>query len=130
MLLLDPTASDERQAEIIGEVRSTIESGGELIGSFDWGSRRLAFEIDDHPDAIYHLYQFSGPNDLLATLDRNLKLTDGLLRFRVIRTKSGTGPPPMPRPDGPSQREERRDATVAARAAADAPRSGQDAEAE
>ena len=51
-----------------------------------------------------------------------LKITDGVLRFRIIRVKPGTPPPPAPRPAEPRDRarEPRGSERVAARAAADA----------
>ena len=122
MLMLDPEAPEERQAEILGGVRSAIESGGSLVGAHDWGLRRMAFEIDHRPEAAYHLFQFEGGNDLLERLNHTLKITDGVLRFRIIRLRPGS--PPPPRPDAGRRREEGRSegaAPVAARAAADAP---------
>ena len=122
MLMLDPNASDERQGEILQEVRSMIESGGELVGMHDWGTRRLAFEIDHRRDAGYHLFQFEGERELLERLDRTLKIMDGVLRFRTIRLKPGSPPPPTPDRESPRRRDEDAQPTVAAaRAAADAP---------
>ena len=109
-ILLDPHAPGERQQEILANIRSQIEAGGTLVGAHEWGQRRIAFEIDHRADADYHIIQFeSESNDLLERLDHNLKITDGVLRFRIIRLKPGSGPPPQPRPDGPRYREEGRD---------------------
>jgi small subunit ribosomal protein S6 len=122
MLMLDPNAPDERHEEIVRDVRSTIEANGELVGSHDWGTRRLAYEIDHRREAGYHLFQFDGPRDLLTELDRRLKIMDGVLRFRTIRLKPGSPPPPVPDREAPRRREEGVEPTVAAaRAAADAP---------
>jgi small subunit ribosomal protein S6 len=121
-VLLDPTAPDERQSAVISEVESMIDSGGQLIGHHDWGTRRLAYEIDHRPDAAYHLFQLEAEPDLLERLDGRLKIMDGVLRFRVIRLKPGTPPPPPPHQQPQRRREEEeRDGRVAARAAADAP---------
>ena len=73
---------------------SAIEGKGKLVGQHDWGMRRMAFEIDHRPDAAYHLFQFEGENDLLEQLDNTLKITDGVLRHRIIKVKPGTPPPP------------------------------------
>lgn len=109
-VLLDPHVPGERQQEILGNIRSTIEGGGTLVGAHEWGQRRIAFEIDHRPDADYHIIQFETESpDLLERLDHNLKITDGVLRFRIIRLKPGSGPPPQPRPEGPRYREEGRD---------------------
>ena len=122
MLMLDPTATDDRRAEIVRNTRAAIEAEGRLEGAHEWGMRRMAYDIDHREEAEYHLFQFDGPSELLQRLDHSLKIADGVLRFRIIRLKPGAPLPPPPRSDhGPRQREERGEGTVAARAAADAP---------
>ena len=122
-LLLDPNAPDDRHREILGNVNSAIEGKGKLVGQHDWGMRRMAFEIDHRPDAAYHLFQFETEKDLLDQLDNTLKITDGVLRHRIIKVKPGTPPPPTRAPRRPGVRARPRTTAgpVAARAAADAP---------
>jgi small subunit ribosomal protein S6 len=126
MLLVDPTAPEERQNAAISEAESMINSGGELVGSYDWGTRRMAYEIDHRPEADYRLYQFNGDNALLDRLNQRLRILDGVLRFRIIKLKPGQPTPPPPDQQAPRRREEReaQDTKVAARAAADAPAPG------
>ncbi len=124
MLLLDPTAPDERREAVITEVETMIQSGGgEIVGTHDWGQRRMAFEIRHRPEAEYRLYQFQGDPALLERLGTRLRILDGLLRFRIIKVKPGQPTPPPPDQQGARRREERdqSDTRVAARAAADAP---------
>ena len=121
MVLVDPTAPEERQAAVTSEVEKMITSGGNLVGDHDWGTRRLAFEIDHRPEAAYRLYQFEGENDLLERLQHSLRIMDGVLRFRLIRLKPGSPPPPPPRDAGARREERESTSRVAARAAADAP---------
>jgi small subunit ribosomal protein S6 len=122
-LLLDPNAPDDRHREILGNVNSAIEGKGKLVGQHDWGMRRLAFEIDHRADAAYHLFQFEAGSDLHEQHESTLKITDGVLRHRIIKVKPGTPPPPTPRPEPPrgARAPEDPGAAVAARAAADAP---------
>jgi len=123
MLLVDPTAPEERRAAAISEAESLINSGGEMVGSYDWGTRRMAYEIDHRPEADYRLYQFNGDNALLDRLNQRLRILDGVLRFRIIKVKPGAPTPPPPDQQPARRREEReaQDTKVAARAAADAP---------
>jgi small subunit ribosomal protein S6 len=123
MLLLDPTAPEERRNAAISEAESMISSGGELVGSYDWGTRRMAYEIDHRPEAEYRLYQFNGDNPLLERLNQRLRITDAVLRFRIIKVKPGQPTPPPPDQQAPRRRDDRepQDTKVAARAAADAP---------
>jgi small subunit ribosomal protein S6 len=132
MLLVDPNVPEDRQSAVVSEVEQMISSGGELVGTHDWGTRRLAFEIDHRPEADYRLYQFNGERELLERLQQRLRIMDGVLRFRIIRLKPGSPPPPAPRDHAPPRpREERErererepEGRVAARAAADAPPPG------
>jgi small subunit ribosomal protein S6 len=101
MLLLDPGAPSDRQESILKDVQGLLESGGTLVATQDWGTRRMTFEIDHRPDAAYHLFQFEaeGGGALLERVDHSLKIMDGVLRHRIIRLKDGSPPPPMPAPD-------------------------------
>ena len=119
MLLLDPNAPEGRGDQILGDVEQAIGADA-LIGRHDWGVRRMTFEIDHRPEADYHLFQFEGEVPLLERLDHMLKITDGVLRFRIIKLRAGTPPPPEPRPAEARSREPRGSERVAARAAADA----------
>jgi small subunit ribosomal protein S6 len=70
------------------------QAGGEVVGRHDWGVRPTVYEVQKRPDADYHLFQFHGDNALLEQLDHTLKITDGVLRFRIIKLRAGTPPPP------------------------------------
>ncbi len=120
MLMLDPNAPEGRHEQILGDVENAVQAAGTLIGRHDWGLRRMTFEINHHPEATYFLYQFEGGNDLLDRLNHMLKITDGVLRFRIIKLRPGTPPPPPPKPEAARPREARGSERVAARAAADA----------
>jgi ribosomal protein S6 len=101
MLLLDPGVPSDRQESILRDVQTQLESGGNVVGTYDWGTRRMTFEIDHRPEAAYHLFQFEteGGGALLERVDHSLKIMDGVLRHRIIRLKDGAPVPPMPQPE-------------------------------
>jgi small subunit ribosomal protein S6 len=122
MVLIDPNAPEEQRSAVVSEVESLVGANGELVGEHDWGQRRLAYEIDHRPEAEYRLFQIRAGRELLQRLDQRLKIMDGVLRFRIIRSKGEPAPPPPPqRSEAPRVREEEPEGRVAARAAADAP---------
>ncbi|HEY1590199.1 MAG TPA: 30S ribosomal protein S6 [Solirubrobacteraceae bacterium] len=100
-LLLSESASDEQRTKILGDVESAISrAGGSIERNDDWGRRPLAYEIRHQPDAEYHLMQFKAPGTLIEDLSHTLRITDGVLRFRVIKVRPGTpaapsSPPPV-----------------------------------
>ena len=97
-LLLDPAVEAERREQIVADIADLIDRTGEFIGRHDWGTRQTAFEVRKKAEADYHLIQFRGANELLEQLDHNLKITDGVLRHRIIKLRPGTPDPPDLRP--------------------------------
>jgi len=95
MLLLSLGTPDEDRAKIVSDAESAISSaGGSLERRDDWGSRPLPYRIRHQREADYHLLQFHGPPSLLDNLSHTLRITDGVLRFRIIKVTPGTPPPP------------------------------------
>jgi small subunit ribosomal protein S6 len=95
VLLLDPTIDEDRRAKILDGVEGMIDQrGGQIVGAHDWGVRPTAYEVRKRPDAEYHLLQFHATNELLEALNHSLKITDDILRFRVIKLRAGTPAPP------------------------------------
>jgi small subunit ribosomal protein S6 len=99
MLLLDADAPGERREQILAETAKTISSTGEIVSRHDWGTRSTAYEIRHQNTADYHLIQFTGPVALLESLQHTLRITDGVVRYRIIKLRPGTPAPPDVRPE-------------------------------
>ena len=94
ILLLDPAAEEERRTNILARLEQVIERQGEIVSRHDWGLRPTAYEVRKRGDADYHLLQFQGTSELLSQLTHALRITDGVNRFRIIKLRKGTPPPP------------------------------------
>lgn len=103
ILMLDTAAPDDRRAKVLSDVEAAISAEGSIESKHDWGPRTLAYEIDKHSDADYHLLQFTGGRELLERLQRSLRLADGVLRFRIVKLAPGTPPPPQLRAERPAE---------------------------
>ena len=99
MLLLSPSAPEEQRAKILSDVEGKITAAeGQVSRQDDWGQRPMAYRIRHQPDAEYHLLQFTAPPTLIETLSHDLRITDGVVRFRVIKNLPGTPPAPESAP--------------------------------
>ena len=87
ILMLNPDSGDEQRDKIAGDVKSKLESSGEVLHEANWGLRKMAYEIDKHESSDYRFYRFNGDKPLLDDLDHSLKITDGVLRFRIFKTE-------------------------------------------
>jgi small subunit ribosomal protein S6 len=116
VLLLDQQADESTRAKIVADTRAAIEAQGELLRHDEWGERPLTYPIEKQANAEYHLLQFhTGTAELLSGLNRSLRITDGILRFRIIKLKpgvpdapdmrSGSTPPRRSEPEPPGESE-------------------------
>jgi len=107
VLMLDSAAPDDQRQKVLAGAERTINGGGEIVNSQEWGVRQTAYEIRHKTDAEYHLVQFHATREVLERLDRTLRIADGVVRFRIIKLRPGTPAPPAsrpePRPTGVSQ---------------------------
>ena len=99
VLLLSTSAPEEQRAKILSDVESAITGAeGSIERRDDWGQRPMAYRIRHQPDAEYHLLQFTAPPTLIEPLSHDLRITDGVVRFRVIKNLPGTPPAPESAP--------------------------------
>jgi small subunit ribosomal protein S6 len=94
VVLLNPAMEEDRRLKIMGDLEVLIDQHGTIVSRHEWGLRKTAFQIRKQADADYHLIQFNGSNELLEAMDHALKITDGVLRHRIIKLRPGTPPPP------------------------------------
>jgi small subunit ribosomal protein S6 len=95
LLLLSTGAPEEQRTKILADVETAITNAqGSIERKDDWGQRPTAYRIKHQPDADYHLLQFKAPPTLIETLSHDLRITDGVVRFRVIKNLPGTPPAP------------------------------------
>jgi small subunit ribosomal protein S6 len=93
-ILLDSELPEETRERILADVEAMVAETGTIVSAHDWGRRTMAYEIRHKTDADYHLIQFHGPVELLERLDRTLRITDGVVRYRIIKLRAGTPDPP------------------------------------
>lgn len=82
----------------------------------EWGARDLAYKIEKQGRGYYTLLRYRASGRAVEELERNLKLTDGILRYLTVRCEDETAitNPMAPRPhvDEPRQASEREAAKV------------------
>jgi small subunit ribosomal protein S6 len=81
-----PETPTGRVGELNEKLRSVIASaGGEVLDFEEWGTRELAYPIRHQKRGLYFLVRFRGEGSVVEELERNLKITDEVLRFITVR---------------------------------------------
>lgn len=96
VVLLDADAPTDTRNKIVTDAQALIAQAGEVKANKDWGTRQLPYLIDHHEQAAYHIFQFESDPEAINKLDRGLKLTEGVLRFRIFETEPGQALPDNP----------------------------------
>lgn len=85
MLITSAALDEEASSALIGKFKSLIEANGTIDSIDEWGKRRLAYAINYKTEGYYVLMYIKAPADLPRELERNLKISDQVLRYLVIR---------------------------------------------
>jgi small subunit ribosomal protein S6 len=107
VLMLDPQLDAPARDALAQEARGQIEGSGSLKHENTWGLRKMAYEINHRTEADYRWMRFEAPTELLDTLDHNLKIADGVLRFRIFKVDPDAPvivPPAVTAAPGPRER--------------------------
>jgi small subunit ribosomal protein S6 len=65
---------------------SITAAGGSVHGNPDWwGKRRLAYPILKQEEAYYAVFNVVAPGGALDEVERNFRLSDDVLRHKLIR---------------------------------------------
>jgi small subunit ribosomal protein S6 len=107
VLMLDPQLDAPARDALVQDARGQIEASGSLKHENDWGLRKMAYEINHRTEADYRWMRFEAPTELLDSLDHNLKIADGVLRFRIFKVDPGAPvvvPPAVTAAPGPRER--------------------------
>lgn len=105
--MLDPQLDAPARDGLAGDAKKQIEDSGALKHENSWGLRKMAYEINKRTEADYRWFRFEANSDLLDSLDHNLKIADGVLRFRIFKVDPDAPvlvPPATAAAPGPRER--------------------------
>ena len=88
MVILDPEIDERQVAPKLDGFLKVITGDGGTIENVDiWGKRRLAYEIQKKNEGIYAVVNFTATSDATQELDRQLKLSEIIMRTKVLRAE-------------------------------------------
>jgi len=107
--MLDPGGDEVARDALAQEAKAQIEASGTLKHENKWGLRKMAYEIGQRNEADYRWFRFEAPTELLDSLNHNLRIADGVMRFRIFKVDADTPVvvPPATGSAGPGASRER-----------------------
>jgi small subunit ribosomal protein S6 len=97
IFILQPDLGEEEINAITTKAKDVISSyKGELFRMDDWGVRKLAYSIKKFARGRYYYARFDGGAELIAELERRLRLDEKVLRYQSVNI---TGMPEKSAPE-------------------------------
>lgn len=85
IFILRPDLGDSAQKEAIKRFEGIVgSSGGDLVETEEWGFRELAYRIKGERRGFYVRLDYGGSGATMNEVERNLKLSDGVLRYLSV----------------------------------------------
>lgn len=86
LYIIDNDLSDEAKENLVAKVSAVVtDNGGTVDGVDKWGTRKLAYPINYKSEGYYVLVNFTAPATLPSEVERVLRITDGVVRFLVVK---------------------------------------------
>lgn len=86
--IVHPDVEDEGMTGVVEKVSQFITGGGGQITNVNrWGRRRLAYPIRKQREGYYVLMHVQLDPQSINELERNLKLTEEVIRYLLVRVE-------------------------------------------
>lgn len=85
MFIVDLSVGEEAVKAIIAKFTELIAKNGTVEEVNEWGSRKLAYPINDLNEGYYVVVNFKSAPDFPAELERIFGITDGIMRSVVVK---------------------------------------------
>src|SRR5208283_246728 len=93
IFILKPDVSNEVIGATNSKIRGVLEAGGgTLLKIENWGRRKLAYEVKKQLKGIYIFFRYLGNPGLVEEIERNLHLTDSVIRQYSVKIAENVDP--------------------------------------
>ncbi len=85
IVVLNPSMGEEALNTLTESVKAKVEAGASIETMDVLGMKKLAYEINDQKEGYYLQFNFSAESAFPKEIERVLKITEGVLRYLVVR---------------------------------------------
>lgn len=85
LFIIDNELGEEAVKGLVEKFKNLLETSAQLESIDEWGKRKLAYIIDDKTEGYYVLANYSAESSFPRELERIFKITDGIIKYLVIK---------------------------------------------
>ena len=86
LYIIDASIDDAAKEAQIAKYSDLITANGGSVEAIDkWGIKKFAYPMEFKNEGYYVLMTFTAPADLPAEMERQMRISDAVIRYLVIR---------------------------------------------
>jgi small subunit ribosomal protein S6 len=86
LYIIDAAIDDAAKDALVDRFSKLVtDNGGEVESVDKWGVKKFAYEMNFKNEGYYVLMNFSANPDLPAEMERQMRISDDVIRYLVVR---------------------------------------------
>jgi small subunit ribosomal protein S6 len=84
--IIDPDLTEEALTLASEKIKGIVNAnGGGVLTYVPWGKKKLAYPVKKRTQGLYILMEYGGGPELVAELERNMRLDERVLKFITVK---------------------------------------------
>ena len=93
LFIITPDSSDDELKTIFEKFQTVVTNRkGQILSYEEQGKKKLAYDIKKHGKGYYVQMDYLGPADIVAEVERNLRLDERILAYITVKLADNVDP--------------------------------------
>jgi small subunit ribosomal protein S6 len=91
--IIDPDLTEEAYNLASEKLKGIVNAnGGAVVTYVPWGKKKLAYPVKKRSQGLYILMEYGGGPEMVAELERNMRLDERVLKFITVKLEDRFDP--------------------------------------
>lgn len=88
VLILKAGLEEDERNQVLDRLKDAINQNGTVGEIDDWGTRKLAYEINYNKDGYYYVLNYEVDPSVVAEVERRARILDQILRYLTVKKEA------------------------------------------
>ena len=88
VLILKAGLEEDERNQVLDRLKDAINQNGTVGEIDDWGTRKLAYEINYNKDGYYYVLNYEAEPSVVAEVERRARILDQILRYLTVKKEA------------------------------------------
>lgn len=88
VLILKAGLEEDERNQVLDRLKDAINQNGTVGEIDDWGTRKLAYEVNYNKDGYYYVLNYEADPSVVAEVERRARILDQILRYLTVKKEA------------------------------------------